>query len=474
MMQAAALSLPALLAYLRPPITPRCAGPVACDFSSQRAALEKAFFTAADDTVATQEDHSAGVLRDLPLWRVQWTCLPGHNQLLHVHVPHYCHMFESMVRESGNRAEFGDRVMFGANGPLYGHLLLPGGSNSLGTPNSMLANGSPAPTVGTVLRLREVRRLGDGRLAIKSEAVCRFRVLRGTQVSPYSRADVAILPDAEEVLEMLAHEPYAALQSDANAKIAAATAGAAAATLVHMRYEAAGPSAPTLQEDIEENEPKQLCDLNLSGMDLDGCWAEAAKAAQTAARFGGSVEGMQAFESADEIVAYPGAARWLDSDWGPWRTSMVPPDADPSRLDLLGRAEYEAVSNGLAHLERAVWSELITCMHLIGRVRVLSGKTVGIDAVATRDAPVNLPETVTYCIPPEIANGVPAEWLNRWSPIRRAQRFSYMIASLLPDLDRQQLLQFSSAYERLDFVRQHLSERREHLAAMVALKGFDV
>ena len=49
-----------------------------------------------------------------------------------------------------------------------------------------------------------------------------------------------------------------------------------------------------------------------------------------------------------------------------------------------------------------------------------------------------------------------------------------MIASLLPDLDRQQLLQFSSAYERLDFVRQHLSERREHLAAMVALKGFDV
>ena len=63
-MQAAALSLPALLAYLRPPITPRCAPPVACDFSSQRAALEKAFFTAADDTVATQEDHSAGVLRD--------------------------------------------------------------------------------------------------------------------------------------------------------------------------------------------------------------------------------------------------------------------------------------------------------------------------------------------------------------------------------------------------------------------------
>ena len=39
----------------------------------------------------------------------------------------------------------------------------------------------------------------DGRLAVRAEAVCKFRVLRGTQQAPYSRADVAILPDAEEV-----------------------------------------------------------------------------------------------------------------------------------------------------------------------------------------------------------------------------------------------------------------------------------
>ena len=30
-----------------------------------------------------------GGLEDLPLWRVQWSVLPGTLQTLHVHVPHY-------------------------------------------------------------------------------------------------------------------------------------------------------------------------------------------------------------------------------------------------------------------------------------------------------------------------------------------------------------------------------------------------
>lgn len=33
-------------------------------------------------------------LHDLPLWRVQWAALPGTQEVLHVHVPHYTSMFE--------------------------------------------------------------------------------------------------------------------------------------------------------------------------------------------------------------------------------------------------------------------------------------------------------------------------------------------------------------------------------------------
>ena len=42
---------------------------------------------------------AGGVLEDLPLWRVQWSVLPGFNQLLHVHVPHYTDMFSQLARQ---------------------------------------------------------------------------------------------------------------------------------------------------------------------------------------------------------------------------------------------------------------------------------------------------------------------------------------------------------------------------------------
>ncbi len=41
-------------------------------------------------------------------------------------------------------------------------------------------------------------RLGDGRLVVLAVGVCRLRVVSETQALPYSRADVELLPDAEE------------------------------------------------------------------------------------------------------------------------------------------------------------------------------------------------------------------------------------------------------------------------------------
>ena len=63
------------------------------DSEPDRAALEVAFrkTVAATSVVADTAPTIPGVLADLPLWRVQWPVLPGFNQVLHVHVPHYVH-----------------------------------------------------------------------------------------------------------------------------------------------------------------------------------------------------------------------------------------------------------------------------------------------------------------------------------------------------------------------------------------------
>lgn len=64
-----------------------------------------------------------------------------------------------------------------------------------------------------------------------------------------------------------------------------------------------------------------------------------------------------------------------------------------------------------------------------------------------------------------------SEWLRRWDypPVRRAQRLSFQMASLLPKLDRQKLLQASSVRERLQICVIHLSHHRRRLAAVAAL-----
>jgi hypothetical protein len=71
---------------------------------------------------------NALLLPDLPLWRVQWAALPGHQEVLHCHVPHYCAMFEKLFRQPRPWR--------------YGHLYLPEGSKNLGNPTYALQPGS--------------------------------------------------------------------------------------------------------------------------------------------------------------------------------------------------------------------------------------------------------------------------------------------------------------------------------------------
>ncbi|PRW20778.1 Meiotic nuclear division 1 [Chlorella sorokiniana] len=137
---------------------------------------------------------SAGSLRipNLPLWRVQWAALPGAQEVLHIHVPHYTSMFERLFRTPRPWR--------------YGSLYLPNGSKNLDNPEFALEPGTKAPLAGTLMEVLQAVRFADGRLLVLAVGVGRFRVAQATQSTPYWRADVELLIDSEEQQQ---YEPLA-------------------------------------------------------------------------------------------------------------------------------------------------------------------------------------------------------------------------------------------------------------------------
>ena len=178
-------------------------------------------------------DHAArpGVIPDLPLLRIPSTALPGVRQCLLVEGPEWVHMFSTLTK--GRTAD----GVVAANMPdeqqrvRYGHLTLPEDSATVALPEYATISGSQTPLVGVLMELREMRRLSDGRLLVISNAISRFRVVRATAASPYPRADVALLPDEEEVgltgLRREAGLPTSALPRHWRAEAARAAAAAA-------------------------------------------------------------------------------------------------------------------------------------------------------------------------------------------------------------------------------------------------------
>lgn len=181
-------------------------------------ALQDVFYSSSEeDEVSMQPD---GSIASLPLWRVSWTELPGRSNVLIVHEARYTHMFEQVIR----------------NGQmLFGHLRLPGGSNSIGKQGYELLSwkdeaeitqqsedGSEAEycytddvqehsscrsaCVGTLMKIVDYRRMGDGKMLLLVQAVDRFTVSNPIQELPFSVADVQLLPDYEEMEYCLAQQ----------------------------------------------------------------------------------------------------------------------------------------------------------------------------------------------------------------------------------------------------------------------------
>jgi Lon protease-like protein len=162
--------------------------------------IQNAFYQQNNDTKVSL-DPSSGILRNLPMWRVQWTELPGRSNVLNIHEGIYTNMFESII----------------SNGkPCYvGHLYLPDGSNNIKSTNDCFRlktwqeeitsrQEAPDPSqprsavVGTLLNVTDYRRLTDGRIVLLVQALERFVVTHVQRQLPYSIADVQLLPDTDE------------------------------------------------------------------------------------------------------------------------------------------------------------------------------------------------------------------------------------------------------------------------------------
>jgi len=160
--------------------------------------LQKSFYQ--NEDVILPPSRGSTIIKDLPLWRVQWTELPGFQNVLNVHVAHYTNMFQ--------------KILYSDSDPKYfGHIYLPGGSDNLDNPEYRMEVGgsnssSKAALVGVLMQIADYKQLEDGRFVMIVQALERFRVVEVQRHhSPYAIATVEILPDTE-VMEAFETEYY--------------------------------------------------------------------------------------------------------------------------------------------------------------------------------------------------------------------------------------------------------------------------
>ena len=175
--------------------------------------LQKSFYkdeeapTLQVETAETLESTAttASTIQNLPLWRVQWTELPGSQNVLNVHVPHYTNMFQKLLKgqskkwgdheEEEDKDESENNNDNNKNNFYFGHIFLPGGSENLDNPQFSLQEGD----IGTLMRVSDSRQQSDGRLTLVVQALERFEIRNVVRShSPYAIADVSVCVDDEQ------------------------------------------------------------------------------------------------------------------------------------------------------------------------------------------------------------------------------------------------------------------------------------
>jgi len=144
--------------------------------------IQKSFYM--NETGILKQGH---ILQEVPLWRVQWTELPGFQNVLNCHVPHYTHMFQKVL-----------------NGPkpwYFGHVYLPSGSKNLENEDYFLcSSNSKATHTGVLMQISDYKQLDDGRLLLIVQAIGKMKVTQVQQHLPFAMATVEMTPDHELVV----------------------------------------------------------------------------------------------------------------------------------------------------------------------------------------------------------------------------------------------------------------------------------
>ena len=145
--------------------------------------LQQAFYQNEDKILPPEKGST--IIKDLPLWRVQWTELPGFQNTLNVHVAHYTNMFQKIMYSDAKQKYFG-------------HIYLPGGSENLDNPEYRLEEGTKSTIFGVLMQIADYKQMDDGRFVMIVQALEKFRIVQAQRHhSPYAIATVEILPDYE-------------------------------------------------------------------------------------------------------------------------------------------------------------------------------------------------------------------------------------------------------------------------------------
>jgi len=185
-------------------------------------------------------------------------------------------------------------------------------------------------------------------------------------------------------------------------------------------------------------------------------------------------------EAAGDVVhtAAMAAARIAEMVQGAEGGEPMPASAmrgEREEREARGRAPLHD-GRALLEMEQQLWAEVIRCLYLS---RKLHTPTNSSDADAE---PVPLPDELKLLLPPAPDSGWPqaapsplqpaaSTWMASFPAIRRAQRFSYLVASLVPEMDRQVLLDARSTRARLEIELTIFTTARQRLAALSALRG---
>ena len=381
------------------------------------------------------------------------------------------------------------------------------------------------------MELRDIRQLDDGRMIVVALAVARVRAQRITNDAPFVRGDLLLLPDEEEQAAARLSLRQGGLNVDGAALNEVARAASAAAALTWATAEtgkvqldesgvcqASGygrigegqtlanvlltPEAAERSGTLNERAPMNL---SLS------IWQTAREARQAAARAAEEASSLAHFTAAMPVE--DALTRALDAHFASAAIAGLS-DADSASSVVSGQVQATSlIANGerkgaapvtlssnfdsysqpfLLALEQALWREMVLCIHLSARLHGLD-MTSPEERVATYEALMaavpQLAEMLPL-LPPPPDYGWPhgmlpvppaAEWLSRFGypPLRRAQRLSYLMAALLPELatvsmlppklERRSLLRMASVRERLQAGVVFLGHQRLKLAALVAV-----